>query len=37
MGYKCGVYLSVHWMLTEAIVEIYVPQGRGILNEEVIP
>lgn len=28
------VYLSVYWMLTGAIFQIYVPQSHGVLNHE---
>lgn len=28
------VYLSAHWMLTEAIFQIYVSQSHGFLNHE---
>lgn len=28
------MYLSVHWILTGAIFQIYVPQIHGVLNHE---
>lgn len=34
LGFPCCVHLSGHWMLTEAILQIYVPQDHQILNHK---